>query len=362
MEAQRPPLDVQQQPNDVQLFQPEMMQLQPQLPAQQHSAGSFIVPAAAYSGGDQQRLHAAGAVAPAGFPSHLQATGTAGLRPTDPRGCRGDVPVSKALPAAPPAYFTSPAAPPQHPQPANPPRSQMHTAFPLAATRLRSIMRAALGPSAFHSIRSLMLRQQSAYGQQLSELHMLSQVQGLLLCEVQIQTPVGGKEAFATRQRQQPFQLQRIPPSLPAKAMHGGFGKGKSAGTSFPPRLPLLNPSRPSGLPLPPLAHGVVYPLAMGPLPQGELVSSRGHNDSSREASGPRGGLKRTALRRDREGGRVIDRGGVEGEYKEGGGDDGAPQQQRRRGAESEDVGSRQGASSELTPVSPALVSTEPTK
>ena len=64
VEAQQQQLDIQQQ-RAAQLFQPGM-QLQPQLPAHEHAGGSC---AAAYypdSGDDQQQLHAAGDVTPAG--------------------------------------------------------------------------------------------------------------------------------------------------------------------------------------------------------------------------------------------------------------------------------------------------------
>ena len=76
---------------------------------------------------------------------------------------------------------------------------------PPSAAPLQSSMRMALVPSTFNSIRSLMLRQQSTYVQQLFELHKLSQVQKLLMCEMQIQASVEGDGAF-TQQQQQPFQ------------------------------------------------------------------------------------------------------------------------------------------------------------
>ena len=338
VEAQQQQLDIQQQ-RAAQLFQPGM-QLQPQLPAHEHAGGSC---AAAYypdSGDDQQQLHAAGDVTPAGPPSHVQATGTA-LRPTDPQHVGGRL--STGLPASQPGVY-SPAVLPQHPQLATPLRSQMRPALPLAAaTHLHSRVRVALGPSAFTSIRSLMLRQQSAYRQQLSQLHMLSQVQGLLMCEVQTQTAVEDDGAFAVRQRRQqrqqrqrqqqqqqqqqrPNPLQHSPPSLPKACT---------------PPLPPLHPSStsgPPGWPLTPSARGVVSPLAMGPLPGG--------------------GLKRTAWQRDRDGGRVSERGGVEGEDDEGRGDISAYQRQRsRRGAKSGDVGSPQRAATELTPVGYAVSS-----
>ena len=218
--AQQQQLDTQQQ-LDVQLgiqrnqeMQQQQLELQqqlemqrqprPQLPVpgtQQHPAGSFMVPAAAYSGSEQQRLlTAAGAIiTPFGSPSHLQATGTAGLYPADPQQFRGSMPV--ALPAAQPGFTSSPAVPPQHPQPATPPRPLMRTALQTAATRLQSVMRVVLGPRAFNSIRSLMLRQHSAYKEQLLELHMLSQVQGLLMHELQMQAPVEGDGVFATKQQ-----------------------------------------------------------------------------------------------------------------------------------------------------------------
>ena len=57
---------------------------------------------------------------------------------------------------------------------------------PTADSPLLSMMRAALGPSAFNSLRLLMLRQQAAYTQQLFDLWQLSQVQGLLVFEMQM--------------------------------------------------------------------------------------------------------------------------------------------------------------------------------
>ena len=203
--VQQQQLDALQQQQEMQRQSEMQQQLEmqgqplPQLPApgQQHPAGSFMVPpAVAYSGREQQRLIAAAGASIT--PSHLQATG-AGRRPMDPQHFRGSGPV--ALPAAQPGFTSSPAVPPQHPQPATPPRPLMRTALQTAATRLQSVMRVVLGPRAFNSIRSLMLRQHSAYKEQLLELHMLSQVQGLLMHELQMQAPVEGDGVFATKQQ-----------------------------------------------------------------------------------------------------------------------------------------------------------------
>ena len=92
------------------------------------------------------------------------------------------------------------AAPAAAAVPANPPPLPM---LPPAGAP-KAMMRAALGPMAFKSIRSLMLRQQSAYGQQLSELHTLNQVQGLLTCE--IWAPAEGDGAAFTQLQRRPFQ------------------------------------------------------------------------------------------------------------------------------------------------------------
>ena len=207
--------------------------------------------------------------------------------------------------------------PTQSTMPATPPQSMMHTALPPAETQLQSMMRAALGPMAFKTIRSLMLRQQSTYKEQLSELHVLSQVQRLLVCEMQIQTPAGGNGAFTPQaQQQQPSppplpppppppppqqqqqpprrslfspnampgreygcispQLRRIvrylghPPNAPKAAVHGGGGIDKDI-SACPPPLP---PSRPSctssssGSPLPTVARGVQLPGVISPPPQ----------------------------------------------------------------------------------------------
>ena len=56
---------------------------------------------------------------------------------------------------------------------------------PLPSSPLQSAMHAALGQGIFKTLRALMLRQQSTYVQQLFDLHELSQVQGLLMCEMQ---------------------------------------------------------------------------------------------------------------------------------------------------------------------------------
>ena len=181
-------MDMQQQPKMQQ--QPDM-RCHTQFPActQQHPAASCMLPSV-YSGSGQRRLHAVGAFTQFGLPSHRQApTGTAPT-PMDPPHFGGS-----ALPAATPglpAGFTSPV-PPQHPQLSTPPRLHMRTALPPeAAAQLQSLIRAALGPMAFNSLRSLMLRQHSAYRQQLFDLHMLSQVQKLLMCETQLQVlPLG---------------------------------------------------------------------------------------------------------------------------------------------------------------------------
>ena len=90
----------------------------------------------------------------------------------------------------------------------------MRTALQTAATQLQSMMRAVLGPRAFNSIRSLMLRQQSAYKEQLLELHMLSQVQGLLMHELQVPAPMEGDGVFATQLQQQSQQAQYSPSGL----------------------------------------------------------------------------------------------------------------------------------------------------
>ena len=89
----------------------------------------------------------------------------------------------------------------------------MRTALPHTTPQLQSRVRAALGPSAFNSLRSLMLRQQSTYEQQLSELHVLSQVQRLLVCEMQISDHVGGEGVFPEpkTQQQQPHQALYCP-------------------------------------------------------------------------------------------------------------------------------------------------------
>ena len=57
---------------------------------------------------------------------------------------------------------------------------------PPSSTQLQSAMRVALGQGIFRTLRALMLRQQSTYVQQLFDLHELSQVQGLLMCEMQV--------------------------------------------------------------------------------------------------------------------------------------------------------------------------------
>ena len=299
----------------------------------------------------------------------------------------------------------------QHPQPTTPPQSMMRTALPPAVPQLQSSMRAALGPMAFKSIRSLMLRQQSAYVQQLSELHILSQVQRLLVCEMQIQTPAGGNGAFTPqtqqppRPPQQPFslqqqpppppwqqqqqrqpprprrslfspkampgreygcispQLRRIvrdlghPPNLPKAAVHGGGGVNKDV-SAYPPPQPPLRPtctSSSSGSPLLTVARGVQLPCAAELPPQGDQVSGGAGDSWEKPASQPAGRLKRTASQMGPEEGQVVfEAGGVEGEDKEGGGDDGAPQQQRRRGVKAGyDVGSPHGAAwDSLPPVS----------
>ena len=266
------------------------------------------------------------------------------------------------LPVEHPGVLLSPTAVPPHlPQLTTPPRSLMRTALTLAATHLHSRVRVALGPSDFNSLRSLMLRQQSAYGQQLSQLHMLSQVQELLMSEAQ--TPAEGNGAFATqRQRQQQlYQHQRVPPSRPKVARDdgdSGLDEGNPGCTPRLPPLPSLRPScasRPTGSPLPPLGRGVVSSLAMSPLPRGKLVSGV-PADSSRELNVPGGGLKRKAWHRDREGGHAMKSGGVEGEGAGGGEDCSASQRRGRRGAKSAGyVGSPQGAALDMLPVSPAM-------
>ena len=279
-----------------------------------------------------------------------------------------------ALPAAAqqPGFMSSPPVPAQQPHPATPPQSMMRTALPPAVPQLQSVMRAALRPMAFKSIRSLMLRQQSTYVQQLSDLHTLSQVQGLLMCE----TPAEGDGIFTKppqpQQQQPPWprnslfsskamrdreydcifpQLRRIVRYLggqpnPPKTMHGGGGamhggggfKHGGGGASSPPCPPPLPSLCPSGSPIPPLTLDVLRPCWAEDLPpQDDLVSGEGPEDCpSRRPSALQGGLKRTAWQRSHEGGL-----GIEGEGEAGRGEGASPQCQRRRGdSETEDVGS----------------------
>ena len=77
-------------------------------------------------------------------------------------------------------------------------------------------MRAFLGSNAFSSIRSLMLRQQSTYAQQLFELHNLSQVQGQLMHEMQLQGSGEGHGAFTHPLQQCQYQPWYSPFSLEA--------------------------------------------------------------------------------------------------------------------------------------------------
>ena len=176
-EARQHHLGMQQQQRMRQ--QPEMRP-QPLLPVpsaqlpsltQQHpAAGSCMVPAG--SGRDRRRLNAAGAAALYGLPSPLQATGTADLRHMHPQQLGGSTLPSAAQPGLTspiPSHhsqsgFTSPIVPSQHPQLSTPPRPFMRSARPPAAapTQLQSVMRAALGPRVFKSLRSLMTQPTSS--------------------------------------------------------------------------------------------------------------------------------------------------------------------------------------------------------
>ena len=64
-------------------------------------------------------------------------------------------------------------------------------------------MRTALGSNAFSSLRSLMLRQQSTYMQQLTDLHRLSRVQEQLMHEMQLQQGSGKGDGAFTQPLQQ---------------------------------------------------------------------------------------------------------------------------------------------------------------
>ena len=209
------------------------------------------------------------------------------------------------------------AAPAERAAAATPANTPPLPKLPPAGAPAQSMMRTAFGPRAFNSIRSLILRQQSAYGRQLPELHMLNQVQGLLMQE--IQTPAEGDGAFTQQSQQQPFQQGPCQPkqcSLFSQdiAVHGG-DQGCSGGSPLPshvchspeiyparqlssagsaPQAPqsaslrylarilgalpkALRGGRGSGkveadaaacLPLPPLPFGLLRPEALGLLPQ----------------------------------------------------------------------------------------------
>ena len=139
-------------------------------------------------------------------------------------------------------------------------------------------MRAALGANAFSSIRSLMLRQQSTYAQQLFELHNLSQVQEQLMLEMQLQGFEGDGDCI-TQLQLQPYRPQYSSFSLDV-AHCRETAQGGESGCGVP------QPSS-SARPQAHLAHLRRIVRSLGNLPKAMRGKGRDHDASASTACPP---------------------------------------------------------------------------